>query len=98
MTKGQADARTLFGRDIKHIMLLHIGGFETVMLPRLLALLKARGFTLTTLDDASSDDAYRAEPAGKAWNGTFLEQLMDARGEPRPPADGFMQEVAAVCQ
>jgi peptidoglycan-N-acetylglucosamine deacetylase len=98
LTKGQADARTLFGRDIKHIMVLHIGGFETVMLPRLLALLQARGFTLTTLDDASSDDAYRSEPAVKAWNGTFLEQLMDARGEPRPPADGFMQEIAAVCQ
>ena len=65
LTKGQADARTLFGRDIKHIMLLHIGGFETVMLPRLLDLLKARGFTLTTLDDASSDDAYRSRTRGQ---------------------------------
>ena len=29
LTRGQAAARTIFGRDIKHIMLLHIGGFET---------------------------------------------------------------------
>jgi peptidoglycan/xylan/chitin deacetylase (PgdA/CDA1 family) len=98
LTTGQAAARTLFGRDIKHIMLLHIGGFETVMLPRLLDLLKARGFTLTTLEDASSDDAYRSEPAGQGWNGTFLELLLKARGGPRPQADGFMQEVAALCR
>jgi peptidoglycan-N-acetylglucosamine deacetylase len=98
LTTGQAAARTLFGRDIKHIMLLHIGGFETVMLPRLLDLLKARGFTLTTLEEASSDDAYRSEPAGPSWNGKFLEQLLKARGEPAAPADGFMQEVAAVCR
>jgi peptidoglycan-N-acetylglucosamine deacetylase len=98
LTKGQAAARTLFGRDIKHIMLLHIGGFETVMLPRLLELLKERGFALTTLEDASSDEAYRTEPAGESWNGTFLEQLLKARGGPRPPADNFMREVAAVCK
>ena len=98
LTRGQAAARTIFGRDIKHIMLLHIGGFETVMLPRLLDLLKARGFTLTTLEDASSDEAYRTEPAGQSWNGTFLEQLSNAKGAPRPPADSFFQEVAAVCR
>ena len=98
LTRGQAAARTIFGRDIKHIMLLHIGGFETVMLPRLLDLLKARGFTLTTLEDASSDEAYRTEPAGQSWNSTFLEQLSNAKGVPRPPADNFFQEVAAVCR
>jgi peptidoglycan-N-acetylglucosamine deacetylase len=98
LTKGQDAARTLFGRDIKHVMLLHIGGFETVMLPQLLDLLNARSFTLTTLEDAASDDAYRTEPAGQSWNGTFLEQLMNARGGPKPPADEFMQEVAAICR
>ena len=98
LTTGRAAAWTLFGRDIKHIMLLHIGGFETVMLPRLLDLLEERGFTLTTLEDASSDEAYRTEPAGQSWNGTFLEQLLKAKGGPRPAADNFMQEVAAVCR
>jgi len=98
LTKGQAAARTIFGRDIKHIMLLHIGGFETIMLPRLLDLLKTRGFTLTTLEDASSDEAYRTEPGGQNWNGTLLEQLLNARGAPRPQADSFFQDIAAVCR
>jgi peptidoglycan/xylan/chitin deacetylase (PgdA/CDA1 family) len=99
LTKGQLASQTLFGRDIKHIMLLHIGGFETVMVPRLLNVLKARGFTLTTLEDASSDEAYRNVPALQSWNGTFLEQMMSARNPQQKPApDDFMQKVGAICR
>jgi peptidoglycan/xylan/chitin deacetylase (PgdA/CDA1 family) len=40
----------LYGREVKHVMLLHLGGFETVMLPQLLELLKQKGFKLVTLE------------------------------------------------
>jgi peptidoglycan-N-acetylglucosamine deacetylase len=99
LTRGQQDAKALFGRDIKHIMLLHIGGFETVMMPHLLTLLKERGFTLTTLAEAASDEAYRTDVTlQQNFNGTFLGQLINAKALPRPPADGAMQKLAAMCQ
>jgi peptidoglycan/xylan/chitin deacetylase (PgdA/CDA1 family) len=99
LTRGQEASKAIFGRDIKHIMLLHIGGFETVMMPHLLTLLKERGFTLTTLADAASDEAYRTEVTlEQNFNGTFLGQLINAKALPRPPADGVMQKLAAMCQ
>ena len=40
LSAGQKVSNQICGRDIKHVMLLHIGVVETVMLPRLLELLK----------------------------------------------------------
>ena len=85
---GREMSQTIFGRDIKHVMLLHIGAFETVMLPRLMELLKQEGFTLITLPEAESDPAYKTEVAPLAsWNGTLLDQLLQAK-KLKPPARG----------
>ena len=85
LSLGQEMARQILGRDIKHIMLLHIGGFETVMLPELLELLKQRGFKLITLPEAASDPAYAIEPGLQSnWAGTFLDQLRIAKHIPEP--------------
>lgn len=82
---AQEMARLVYGRDIKHVMLLHIGAFETIMLPRLMELLKEKGFTLVSIDDAERDAAYRSEPAlGSRWEGTLLDQMMKAKGLQRP--------------
>ncbi len=96
---AQDAARQLFGRDIKHVMLLHIGGFQTVMLSPLLDLLAQNGFALTTLEDAQTDAAYatpRDLPAN--WNGTLLEQLMRARRLPIPQGDPVFEKLAALCR
>jgi peptidoglycan-N-acetylglucosamine deacetylase len=99
LTRGQESAKTLFGRDIKHSMLLHIGGFETVMLPHLLTLLKERGFALITLPDASSDDAYKTGVVlPQNYSGTFTGQLMNAKNLRRQQGDDFMQRLATICQ
>ncbi len=99
LARGQEAARQLFGRDIKHVMLLHIGGFQTVMLSPLLDLLASRGFTLTTLEDAQADDAYASAPDLTAnWHGTLLDQLMTARRLPLPPDDGVFEKLAALCR
>jgi peptidoglycan/xylan/chitin deacetylase (PgdA/CDA1 family) len=80
---GQKMANLAYGRDIRHIMLLHLGGFETVMLPHLLDLLKKRGFKLITLEEAESDPAYAADPdLPSNWDGTFLQQVMRAKHIP----------------
>jgi peptidoglycan/xylan/chitin deacetylase (PgdA/CDA1 family) len=99
LSRGQEASRLVFGRDIKHVMLLHIGGFETVMLPRLLDLLQQRGFALTTLEDAESDPAYAIEPElHTSWDGTRLDQFLTARHAPRPPHDDTLEKLGALCR
>ncbi len=58
LPRGQQAARALFGRDINHILLLHMGAFTALMLPDVLDLLAASGVTLTTLEDAAADASY----------------------------------------
>ena len=79
LTHGIRAADRLFGHDVQHIMLLHIGGFETVMLPKLLELLEHRGFRLVTLPDAASDPFYEKEQELTAhFGGTLLQELLVA--------------------
>jgi peptidoglycan/xylan/chitin deacetylase (PgdA/CDA1 family) len=73
-------ARLVYGHDIPHVLLLHLGAFSSAILPDVLDLLKTKGFTLVTLEEAQRDPAYDADPdAGSKYGGTLLEQLMDAR-------------------
>ncbi len=97
---GQEMAQSIFGRDIKHVMLLHIGSFETVMLPKLMELLKAKGFRLITLDEAERDAAYRTEVAPLTrWDGTLLEQLIRAKGLKSPAhGDSPFPRLDAICR
>jgi peptidoglycan/xylan/chitin deacetylase (PgdA/CDA1 family) len=79
-------SQMLFGRDVKHVMLLHLGGFQTVMLPHLIDLLKQKGFRLVTLDEAEGDSAYQSNPnAGLRHGGTLLEQMIEAQHLKYPP-------------
>jgi peptidoglycan/xylan/chitin deacetylase (PgdA/CDA1 family) len=99
IVRGREAARALFGRDIAHVMLLHIGAFETVMLPRLLELLKERGFMLTTLEDAQADDAYEVVPeTNGVWSGTFLDQMGAARQRPPVLSSDVFGRLEALCQ
>jgi peptidoglycan/xylan/chitin deacetylase (PgdA/CDA1 family) len=99
LTAGQENARRVYGRDIAHVMLLHVGGFQTVMLPRLLDLLEQRGFQLVTLPEAESDPAYAADldrvsPAGA----TLLEQMMAAKGIPVPASGDALAQISGQCR
>jgi peptidoglycan-N-acetylglucosamine deacetylase len=81
-------------------MLLHLGGFDAVMLPQLLDLLKQKGFKLVTLDEAESDPAYQSNPnAGLKYGGTLLEQMIEAQHLKYPPVSPKpMKELDAVCR
>jgi peptidoglycan/xylan/chitin deacetylase (PgdA/CDA1 family) len=93
-------SQTLFGRDIKHVFLLHLGGFQTVMLPQLLDLLKQKGFRFVTLEEAESDPAYETNPnAGLRHGGTLLEQMIEAKHLAYPTvAPKPMKELDALCR
>jgi peptidoglycan/xylan/chitin deacetylase (PgdA/CDA1 family) len=96
----QKMSQMLFGRDIKHVMLLHLGGFQTLMLPQLLDLLNQKGFHLVTLDEAESDPAYQSNPnAGLKYGGTLLEQMIEAKHLAYPlVAPKPIKELDAVCR
>lgn len=71
----------LYGRDIPYVLLMHLGGFDARMMPRLMALYKERGVTLISLEEAMADPYYKADadlhlPGGPE----SLEQAMEAHG------------------
>ncbi len=96
----QKMSKTLFGRDVKYVMLLHLGGFQTVMLPKLIDLLKQKGFRLVTLEEAESDPAYQSNPdVALKYGGTLLDQMMAAKHLAYPSASPKpMKELDALCQ
>lgn len=79
-------AKLVYGHDINHVLLLHLGAFSSTILPDALNLLQKKGFTLVTLEEAESDPAYEGDPdAGSQYGGTLLEEWMDARKIKYPP-------------
>jgi peptidoglycan/xylan/chitin deacetylase (PgdA/CDA1 family) len=93
-------AKLVFGREINHVILLHLGAYSSTILPDLFALLKQKGFKVVTLEEAQKDAAYDTDPDFASKNGgTLLEQWMDARKikypdvQPKP-----RKELEALCQ
>lgn len=83
LTSGREMAKRLFGRDVRHVLLMHIGAFEMVMLPELLDLLDRRGFKRVSLAEAHEDPIYSVVPPGPFPGGiTFLSQMRDTKGVP----------------
>ena len=97
---GQKMANLVYGRDIKHVMLLHIGGMQTIMLPRLLELLKERGFKLITLQEAELDPAYALDSdTPPQWNGTMLQRMMNAKHlAPLPHSEDPFDKLNSLCR
>lgn len=99
---AQKMSELLYGRDIKHVLLLHIGAFDAVMLPRLLAMYERRGVKLISLADAQSDPAYQSTVEQQFdWGGTMLTEQMVARNIPIPDfanRDDALDRIDALCQ
>ena len=90
----------LFGRDIKYVLLMHIGALDSVLLPDLLDLFKKEGFDFISLEEAEKDPAYQSDPdAALKFGGTFLEQLTESRHLKYPPhAERPMDKLDAICK
>lgn len=97
---GQELAKLTFGHDINHVLLLHLGAYTSTILPDVLDLLKKKGFTLVTLEEAQSDPAYSSDPdAGSKYGGTLLELWMEARKIKFPPVkEKPYQQLQEICQ
>ena len=92
-------AKLVYGRDIRHVLLLHIGAFETVMLPQLLDFMRSQGFKFVTLGEAEKDPAYRIDPdVAMKDGGTLLDQMMEAKHIKFPPNQKPYDQLNALCK
>ena len=97
---GRAQAKLIYGHDINYVLLMHLGAFSSTILPDALDLLKKKGFTLVTLQEAESDPAYEEDPdAGLHDAGTLLDQWMQVK-QIKDPAhvDKPYKELESACQ
>jgi peptidoglycan-N-acetylglucosamine deacetylase len=97
---GRKISDQLYHRDTKYIMLLHVGGFQTVMLPKLLDLLKQQNFQLITLPEAAADPIYNEEPAlAGHWDNLFSQQVLRTRHISLPDQSGnVLAKLNDVCR
>jgi hypothetical protein len=99
----EEQSRKLFGRNIRHVLLLHANALNAHWFDELAASMKNRGYEFVTLDTALQDPAYRsadtyAGRGGISWihrwaltqgkKGAFFE------GEPTTPQ--WVQDVAGI--
>jgi peptidoglycan/xylan/chitin deacetylase (PgdA/CDA1 family) len=88
LASAQHSSEKLFGRQIKHILLLHVGLFDSLMLDKLLSAYERQGVQFISLSEAASDPAYQEDPhVTFGHGGGFLEQLHVARKVPYPTVE-----------
>jgi peptidoglycan-N-acetylglucosamine deacetylase len=97
---GREQAKLIYGHDINHVLLMHLGAFSSTILPDALDLLKKKGFKLVTLEEAQNDEAYEGDPdLGLHDAGTLLDQWMQVKQIKYPEhAEKPYKEIEAVCQ
>jgi peptidoglycan-N-acetylglucosamine deacetylase len=97
---GREQAKLIYGHDINHVLLMHLGAFSSTILPEALDLLKKKGFKVVTLEEAESDAAYEGDPdAGLHDAGTLLDQWMQVKQIKYPEhAEKPYKEIEAVCR
>jgi peptidoglycan-N-acetylglucosamine deacetylase len=92
-------SQLIYGRDVKHVLLMHVGAFDARMLPELLALYRAKGVRFISLKDAMSDPAYLDDPdIGEPTGGTLLELMMRKKELTFPANSKPYKELDAMCR
>ena len=91
-------SKDLLGYEVKHILLVHANRLNADYFGDVAAMMKRRGYTFITLEEALRDEAYRrgdpyTGPSGLSW----LQRWLVGQGEkPRkePSVDGFVRELS----
>jgi peptidoglycan/xylan/chitin deacetylase (PgdA/CDA1 family) len=95
-----ANSRAVFGRDIHHVMLLHLGSFSSHILPDLFKVLDEEGLDIVTLEEAQKDAAYDYDPDIAARGGTLVELGMQAKNIAWPATAPIKprERLTTICQ
>jgi peptidoglycan/xylan/chitin deacetylase (PgdA/CDA1 family) len=89
----------VYGRDVKYVLLMHVGAFDARMLPELLKLYRSKGVSFISLPDAMSDPAYEDDPdIGEPTGGTHLELMMEKKKITFPSNSKPYKELEAMCR
>jgi peptidoglycan-N-acetylglucosamine deacetylase len=92
-------AQLVFGHEISHVLLLHLGAFSDTILPDLLELLRKKGLQPVTLEEAQRDPIYQLDPDAASPSRNLLEQWMDKRAIKYPPVTPKpYKELEAICR
>jgi peptidoglycan-N-acetylglucosamine deacetylase len=94
----RALSKTLLGRDIPYVLLMHIGAFDAEMLPKLLGLYKSKGFQFVTLEKAERDKFYRSSTNPRRSDPDSLEAGMAQRHLTFPPRPVSALRLDSVCR
>jgi peptidoglycan/xylan/chitin deacetylase (PgdA/CDA1 family) len=97
---GRDLAKLVYGHDINHVLVLHLGAFSSTILPDALDLLQKKGFTPVALEEAQSDPVYEGDPdVGSKYGGTLLELWIEARKIKFPPVmEKPYKELQEICK
>ena len=96
---GRELSKRVYKRDIPYVLLLHIGAFDAKMLPELIGLFRARGFTFVTLPQAQADPAYAEDPGiGFPGGGMLTELAATQRKIPIPNATEPEKLLNGMCR
>ncbi len=79
-------ARLLYGRSVKHVLLLHHNLLNALFLGDVIDMFRSRGWTIVGPDEAFADPAYRVAPMIPHLDGSVLETTAQALGIPMQPA------------
>ena len=97
--RSRAMAKTLFGKDIPYVLLMHGGAFEAHMAPRLMKLYQDKGFGFTTLAQAESHPFYKTDvDPSLPPQPTTLEDALKAKGLPVPANPVDVAAIGAMCR
>jgi peptidoglycan/xylan/chitin deacetylase (PgdA/CDA1 family) len=96
---SRAMSKTLYGRDIPYVLLMHVGALDARMLPRLLKLYRDKGFSFISLEDAEKDSFYKndLDLTLSPVPGT-LEEAMETRNLPLPAAPQPTMNLNTICR
>lgn len=102
LTRMQVElSRQVFGRDIHHVMLLHLGAFSSHILPDLFEVLKKQNFEIVTLEEAQADPIYQMDPdLAHPRGGTHTELFLLAKNIPWPANSPTLPEerLVGICR
>jgi peptidoglycan-N-acetylglucosamine deacetylase len=92
-------SQLVYGRDVRYVLLMHVGAFDARMLPELLAFYRSKGVRFVSLTDATADPAYRDDPdIGEPSGGAQLELMMQKKNIQFPENSKPYEELASICQ
>jgi len=92
-------AKTLYGKDIPYVLLMHGGAFEARMATRLFKLYQDKGYGFTTLEKAESHPFYKTDvDPSLPPQPTTLEDALKAKGLPVPTLPIDLAAVQGMCR